>query len=376
MMNKVIIIAFALAITAYATCPNALGTAKTITQESAEVTLGGTQLACASLNSGAVSCCTKATVDAFKTTSDNLVIALENAAGTKDGLILAARKKVALLRTQFIALAAAYTTAVKTKLTTLTTGGNTVAGTVKTFLDAYVVDVTAFFTNYNTLKTGFDTYQTARATCLTAAAKAEVAGNCLACDTAYQTKGADTATPPVLTYATAFLTSLRDACYPYFVASQTQTDILRLANFAAPVATYTENVLKLADSDDTNDAAAVTAINAAIPAASTTGISKVPASCDANACTWITTDLLPSLKLDQTKAILGGAVPTRRMLQSHNPGRMLTGNFGSATTLADEPKIAVTVKPNPGGVSNVNDLSALRVGVVSCIVAFFVALLI
>jgi len=282
-------------------------------------------------------------------------------------------KKIADLMTEFTALSAAYTTAVKTKLTTLETGGNTAAGTVKTFLDAYVTDVTAFFTNFNTLWIGFNTYQTTRATCLTALVKAEVSGWCLACNTDYLTLGVADTTYEI-TYAPALITSLRTACYPYIEASEEQTDILRLAHFAAPVATYTSNLLLLADSDDTNDATAVTAINTAIPSGSASGVSVIPTGCSDTACTWINTDLIPeaTATIDQTKAILGGDVPSRRrLLQSQ--GRMLAGTFAPSAT---EAKVTLAVVANPAAVENNNDLSALRVGVFSCIVAFFVALLI
>jgi hypothetical protein len=375
-MNKVIILAFALAITAHAACPNALGTLRSITPQATvgnEVALANANTVCSTLNTATKSCCALAQVNGIKTKADTLVTDLETLAGNKDKDILAARKKIAALRTQFTALSAAYTDAVKTKLTTLTSG-NAAAGTLKTFLDAYVTDVTKFFTDYTKLRTGFETYQTARAACLTALVRAQVAGDCLGCHTDYQTTGVD-ATTSAITLDATLATALRTACYPYIVASAEQTNILRLAHFAAPVATYTENVVKLANSDDTDDAAAITAANAAIPSGAAAGISKVPAGCTDTACTFITTDFAPELVVDKTKTILGGST-SRRMLQSSNPARMLAGTFGSATTLTDEPKATFTVKPNPGSVTNVNDLSALRVGVFSCIVAFFVALLI
>lgn len=375
-MNKITILVFALAIThalGAATCPNPLATALSVTNTNAaqSAAFGGTNTVCKSFDTGTDSCCDVSVINGFATRAATLIGDLEDDAETQDKAILAARKNLAGLSDKLDLFQAAYTAA-ETKLTAQVTAGTTNAATVKTFLTALKTDVTAFFTNYNTLRTNFGTYQTKRQTCLTALVKAQVAGWCLACNkNAEDLLGVTLGTPNTVTYHADFITSLRDACYPYFVASAEQTDILRLSNAATPVETYTAGLVKIAADDNTG----IASINSAIPTNTVAGISKVPAQCTATACDWIKDSLFVNAKLDEALAIRGGSA-TRRLQESRSSGRMLAGTFGSATTLANEAKIAITVDANPGDVSNPNDLSALRVGVFSCIAAFFVALLI
>jgi hypothetical protein len=376
-MKTITILIFALAITyafAAAACPNPLGTKYGTAQTTVQATFASANKVCASLNTAADSCCTMATVDGFQTNAATLVSDLETLATAKDKAILDNRKTLAGLQSKLATLKAAYTAA-ETKLTAQVTAGTANAAAVKTYLTNLNTDVATFFTSYNTLRTNFDAYQTKRATCLTALAKAQVAGWCIGCnqnfDVTYGIGG--TGTAPTVAFEPAFLTVLRDACYPYFVASAEQTNIIRLAQRPASVDTYTAGLVKIAADDNTGIASINTAIPTTIPAT----VSAVPTGCTASACDWIKDSLFPAAQLDKTLAIRGGSEPTsRRILQSANPGRMLAGTFGTATTLTDEPKITIAVKANPGGVTNPNDLSALRVGVFSCIVAFFVALLI
>jgi hypothetical protein len=373
-MNKLTFLVFALAITCTLgqDCTNPLGAEFSfITLEATAAAVTGNTV-CKSYDTGANSCCLVAILNGFSSEADDLTTALETAAGDRDEAILAARKVVADLRTNFTTLIASYAAAednIDTLIAAAPANLDDIQA-VKDFADDYFAEAASFFEDYDTLRTGFDTYQTNRQTCFVALIEAQVAAWCLGCNQNHASLGVGAG--PTVDYATAFEDDLRDACYPYIASSAQQGQILRLAYYTDAIADMNTALGKIASATAATQTEGIDDFNTAIASPVTTEqASSIPSNCDADACTWIEDTLFANGQLDRDAAILGGEeVTSRRRFLSQN--RLLQ----TWTPAADEAKITIAFPANPANVVNVNDLSALRVGVFSCIIAFFVALLI
>jgi hypothetical protein len=392
-MHKISFLIFALAIThAFGqggTCDDTFAQTLDITLTLTTAPVVGSPVTAASLNfctslGGTWPCCTATEINAFQTKLDTLVEDLEEKVIARDTAILAARKDIVALKTNitnFIAAAALAEENIEDWTTA--TGADLPSGVT----NAQALEIQAFITDFGgivaeminsttfaTLREGFATYQEARATCFTELIKSQVAGWCAACAEDVSAWGVDVSgASPVVTYGSDFEERLVEACVPYFEASEEQSQILRASFYIDNIDDLTTALGLIAD-DDTTGVTDFLTVTAA-PATIDEQPSEVPSGCDETACPFITSTVFVNGFLDQDALVLGGDVVTSRRRLQENRRRLQTNSEFNPP--ANEAKVTtIDFEANPGNLDNPNDLSALRVGVFSCIVAFFVALLI
>jgi hypothetical protein len=369
-MNKLSILLLGLALTTLVTgqCDNPLIAKLGMATSTSVLTPGsGGVDALTKCTSLTKTCCTSASINAIQTAKiDAFITSLTADVKTRDTALLAARKAVAAKSTTLIAFKNA-SIALATHFLTATpvTGGQAISDDAVEY-EGYITDV---ITNYDTIHTGYATYRTTRKTCVEQILKTQASAYCLACSEDPVTANGVDASGEI-TLASTAADTLRTACFDYLSNADAQNVIFKvyslLDKFEAMTAAL---VLITAD-----DVAGVAAYNTAKGTPSTTNvIVELPGSCTSTAsCDWITDTLFPPAGLfDQVSLVRGGQEAARRVLEQ---GRLLAGEWA-----ADEVSgVTATFPEDPSGLANPTDsMSAvIRNGVISCIAAVFVTLLV
>jgi hypothetical protein len=297
---------------------------------------------------------------------DNLVTTLEGLAGTRDKYIITQRGNAikvlsSLRRINEIAADATIPTAYATYAETFAG----VAGDVAK--------------NFTAIVAGFDTYQSDRATCIDALVQSQGALMCNAFIEGTTTGMTKTTGSEAATFSDAFVTQLSAKCYAYIQDSATQSSVIIAALYGDGLSSLVTALEKLIDGDATAATEAFLAAwtefaKVSMSATSAEQPVEIPTSCTSQAAciTWIDSIFTATGLLTNSKAILGGDVPTltftSRVLKEEGSQRRLASGGMSV----DLSKYAFTTgfEKNPGSVDNTeNANSALRNGIVACAVA-------
>jgi len=382
-MNKIVLIfllSFVSSTFAGATCTNALMSAygfPTLSDPTTALTVTGLNH-CTDLQSSGSTCCTADLINTFQTKADDLITNLSAIAAERDIFLINTRNSVMnSLQAQLIQLQNVSTLAA-TAITSFTSnaslsGGDseettlTIAAQLEA-LDAIIDIATDLTSNFSTLQSDFDTYQSERASCIEYVVKIQAAAWCLGC-----TPGASAnLNGDDLDVSSSGITGLSGACFDFFSLSSTQNGVLSVhylsSSFSAMITALDQIVAGDVEAGLTALGTASASSSSSADATSSELPPTFPDGCDETDCDWIVSTLLKGGVIDQTQLVAGGEIDTdgSRLLQE----RTLSTAWTPSTT---EAGITVTFPTNPGNVKNGGEIYK---SMISCLVIMLVGLFI
>ena len=344
---------------------------------------GSTHLFCKSLQNGQ-SCCSDETVQSFQQKTDDSITRLMNIVAERDKFMIQTRKSLLDMIPTFQRLGDAAYDAVIVLRKSIEEPGETfpifnmlvlaMAQTLGKFSEY-------FSDNYSEFKNNFLDYQKTRSTCVVELAKVQAAAWCLACDPSYPQNGLNGNME--LEIGEEAQKRILGSCYKFILRSDSQNSILFLHYLRGAFEKMITALEKIAEEDMTGVQDFIMAFSQAtndVPHSNDAKEPvKLPDDCTPAYCPWIFTKLFANGVLNETLLAAGGAFEAFEFESSQSSrildedGRVLQNN-GQWNPEDDEAGVNVTFEENPGQVRN-DDLSALRNGVIACVLIAVVNLL-
>jgi len=337
---------------------------------------------CQSLKAGQT-CCDNSVIGTFQSKADQMIQELTSTVSARDQFLIKSRNAVYKLKPLLERLGTA-TVAALTSLLTIDPSGvgltqddmaaiMTVANVAQMFstLSAYLItDVSQFQTN-------FTEYQKGRSTCIVELVKTQAAVWCLACDPNYATKGVSGTS---ITLSQTVQDRIFNACIDYISLSAMQNSVITL-NFLMTDLSKMVNALESIANGNNNGLAELLSLNGSKPTNGPANNNETPVEepngCNESGCDWLFTSLFANGKINQDLLAIGGEFNSmfssnRRILRNGEESTLRNNRVLQYNPGSDEAGVTVEFEENPGKVNN-EDLSALRNGIIACVLSLFLA---